>query len=361
MVHHMTAVNTLNDQTPGILLLRERIAYYFELVKNERASAFETELMRSMRVVLVHFYERVFVIQYESLVICGLMHLSWMYLLQHAYDVVFATKNKRVTHLAHFGNFIDFFMFLVSLVYVFVFYKDWRYDTFLKQMGTWELGRTYFLNYIISNFNENAILIVYQTLLWIKVAYCFKLINLTGAIFAILTKLFMEMLTYAIFYFSVLFLFAVVGVVLFNDLEEFSALHTVLFTLFKATIQEFDADKMQEARVGAFIGYLYYIAFLILNIILIINLIVAKLGHAYKLHNADRDILKLLATLSVREVSEADDKYSAVVSAPFPLNLLNFPLGSLVISLKSQTANIALLALYYMPIGCLCLTIFVAY
>lgn len=118
---------------------------------------------------------------------------------------------------------------------------------------------------------------------------------------------------------------------------------------------------MKDARVGAFLGYLYYISFLILNIILIINLIVARLAHAYKIYNKDRDILKLLGTLGVREVSEADEKYSAVISAPFPLNILNLVFGSIVISMKSQTANIALLSIYYMPLAIVCLAIFIAY
>lgn len=118
---------------------------------------------------------------------------------------------------------------------------------------------------------------------------------------------------------------------------------------------------MKDARVGAFLGYVYYLSFLILNIILIINLIVARLAHSYKTYNKDREILKLLGTLGVREVSEADDKYSAVISAPFPLNILNLVLGSIVISMKSPTANIALLSIYYLPISLICLTIFIVY
>jgi hypothetical protein len=53
---------------------------------------------------------------------------------------------------------------------------------------------------------------------------------------AIVEKLFTTMITYGIYYFSVLFLFAVVGFVLFYDLQEFSTLQTTLFTLFKATV-----------------------------------------------------------------------------------------------------------------------------
>lgn len=42
-----------------------------------------------------------------------------------------------------------------------------------------------------------------------------------------------------------------------------------------------------------------------------------------------------LATLSVREVSEADDKYSAVISAPFPYSILNFLASGVVFGMKS--------------------------
>ena len=81
-------------------------------------------------------------------------------------------------------------------------------------------------------------------ILWLKIAYSFKLINITGGIFAVLTRIFFDMFTYAVFYFAVLFLFSVVGVVLFNDLPEFNTLQSTLFTMFKATIQEYDIDKM---------------------------------------------------------------------------------------------------------------------
>jgi len=118
------------------------------------------------------------------------MHISWMYLLQHAFNVVFATKNKRFTHLVNFGNFLDFIMFLISLVYIFTFYKGWRLNTFLQVLEPWELGQIYWENYMNSPVNENAVLIAFAIVLWLKIAYAFKLINLTGGIYAIVVKLF---------------------------------------------------------------------------------------------------------------------------------------------------------------------------
>ena len=49
-------------------------------------------------------------------------------------------------------------------------------------------------------------------------------------------KLLYEILTFVVFYFSQLFLYSVIGVVLFGDLENFAKIKTAMFTLFKATI-----------------------------------------------------------------------------------------------------------------------------
>ena len=51
------------------------------------------------------------------------------------------------------------------------------------------------------------------------------------------------------------------------------------------------------------------------------------------------EVFFLLETLSVREVSEADEKYSAVVCPFFPVNMLNLTAGTLVLSNKSPKIN----------------------
>ena len=75
------------------------------------------------------------------------------------------------------------------------------------------------------------------------------------------------------------------GFVLFNDIDSFSSLKGAMFTLFKATIREYDIDVMANARVGSFLGYTYYLAFLILNLTLIVNLIVGQMSYAYKIYS----------------------------------------------------------------------------
>jgi hypothetical protein len=69
----------------------------------------------------------------------------------------------------------------------------------------------------------------------------------------------------------------------------------------------------------------------------------------------------LLYTLSVRDVSEADEKYSSVVSVPFPLSVLNLLFGSIVLGAKSPLLNEILLHFYFIPVMLTCLSIFVVY
>ena len=69
----------------------------------------------------------------------------------------------------------------------------------------------------------------------------------------------------------------------------------------------------------------------------------------------------LLYTLSVRDVSEADEKYSAVVSVPFPLSTMNLVLGSIVLGAKSPLLNLILLHFYFLPVMLVCFVLFMIY
>lgn len=163
------------------------------------------------------------------------------------------------------------------------------------------------------------------------------------------------------YYTSILFLYSIVGVVLFRDIEEFENIRTAMFTLFRSTIKDYDIYVMANARVGGLIGYIYFNSYLILNVTLLINLIIGQLAYAYKKYSEKRNVLMLLYTLSVRDVSEADEKYSSVVSVPFPMTVCNLVFGSIVLAAKSPFLNLLLLHFYYLPIMLVSFVIFSAY
>lgn len=94
--------------------------------------------------------------------------------------------------------------------------------------------------------------------------------------------LFKELITFGVFYASLVFIFAIIGNVVFSDIYEFHNLGIAMFTLFKATLRNYNIELMKGSRYGVYTGYVYFNIYLVLNVLLFLNLIVAQLANAYK-------------------------------------------------------------------------------
>jgi len=73
----------------------------------------------------------------------------------------------------------------------------------------------------------------------------------------------------------ILFIYSIVGTIVFNNIDEFDNLSTTMYTMFRASIMDYDVDMMDSSNVGSFLAYGYFISYLIINITLLVNLIVA--------------------------------------------------------------------------------------
>lgn len=185
-----------------------------------------------------------------------------------------------------------------------------------------------------------------------------------GVPYTVFTVLFSELVAFGIFFFLFQFLFAIIGNLLFWDNPRYETFAASMMTIFKAASGIFSKEDIigqsdQEAENQ--LHYTYIITYVLICFILIMNLIVGKLASSYKKIVKNRDVLMLLQTLSVREASEADEKYSAAVSAPYPLNMLNMLLGVYVLSVKNPKHNRMILHLYYLPTMLTCLALFITY
>lgn len=48
-----------------------------------------------------------------------------------------------------------------------------------------------------------------------------------------------------------------------------------MFTLFKATLQNYDIEMMRDTKYSENLGYIYFNTYLVLNVLLFLNLLVA--------------------------------------------------------------------------------------
>ena len=141
-------------------------------------------------------------------------------------------------------NVVDTLIFLTDMAYLVIILKKYRWDTFLSDPDPVTEARMYWYNYTDSFVNEGLLLWIIVSLMWIKAYNQFKWIRITGNLHQILGILFQELLTFSVFYISLVFIFAIIGNIIFGDINEFSNLASAMFTLFKATLQTYDIELM---------------------------------------------------------------------------------------------------------------------
>jgi len=73
----------------------------------------------------------------------------------------------------------------------------------------------------------------------------------------------------------ILFIYSIVGTIMFHNIFEFRDMSATMYTMFRASIMDYDVDMMDSSYVGSALAYGYFISFLIINITLLVNLIVA--------------------------------------------------------------------------------------
>ena len=122
-----------------------------------------------------------------------------------------------------------------------------------------------------------------------------------------------------------------------------------MLTIFKVSGGVFNNEEMRDAREGQGVAYGFILTYMIIFFVLVMNLIVGQLSSAYGKYVKRRDVLMLLETLSVREASQADDKYSAAISPPYPLSIINLLLGTYVMTVKKAKHNKWVLHFYFLP------------
>jgi len=286
-----------------------------------------------------------------------------MFTFQHIFEAVFAAKNKRIAKFVLFENILDFWIMIMGMIYITVVYKVYRLDTFISRPPKDVEAETFFKNWEISTaqFDDHVFLLIIDVTYLVKALVQLRLLPIIGPIYAIVKMLMKELLIFGIFFFLQQFIFAVIGNLLYHDVPSYATLSASMLTIFKASAGVFNNEELVTAEQGNTRDYVFILSYMILCFILIVNLIVGQLSSAYRKYVKKRNVLMLLETLSVREASEADEKYSAAISCPYPLSILNMLIGTYILSVKNPYHNKLLLHFYYLPTMFCTLLIFIGY
>ena len=201
------------------------------------------------------------------------------------------------------------------------------------------------------------------TALWVKVFYAFRLTELLGPLFMVLSRMIADIFLYFVLFTLELFLFALLATLFFRDLPEYDNLSSSIVTLFKAGWGlNFSYGTFANSRFSRFWGDLFLTIYLVLTVLLLANLLAAMLNTAYRAYGGSKKGLMIKQTLQVRAFTEADKRYSCLISAPPPLHALNFLYFMLLLELRRpERLNLFVLHLQYVPVMIVSTVLYIAY
>ena len=96
---------------------------------------------------------------------------------------MYAGRNKRVMKYFQFENLLDTVILLISMAYLTILLRDYRYNTFLPNTTYTDESLLFFKQYIESPVNENALLCIMGTLYWIKAFVQLRYLEVFGALY----------------------------------------------------------------------------------------------------------------------------------------------------------------------------------
>lgn len=204
-----------------------------------------------------------------------IFYYMWMYIFQLFYQAGFAGRTKRVMRYFQFENIVDTLILFGGISYLAIILKKYRWETFISDPDPITEARIYWYNYTHTFVNEGLLLWCIVGLMWVKAFNQFKWVRISGNLHEILGLLFRELITFSVFYLALVFIYAVIGNVIFGDLPEFNSMPAAFFTLFKATLRDYNIHLMTESKWSEYLGYVYFNSYLVLNVLLFLNLIVA--------------------------------------------------------------------------------------
>ena len=138
-----------------------------------------------------------------------------------------------------------------------------------------------------------------------------------------------DLLLFFVLWFVILLLFASSGVLLFGTLPEYPDFITVLFMYYESSLGNWDLSIYctdgNNLSVDCLVGKTWMLVFLALNMVLLLNLIIAILSTTYGIFEDKKKGLYYEVLVAKFATLEFDEMYGASACAQLPLNAMVFP------------------------------------
>lgn len=207
-------------------------------------------------------------------------------------------------------------------------YLEFRYyQNNIQGLSKKDRADQYFTNIFDNRGDDDLLTSLYSigsTLLWFRIIVLFKLTRFLGPLVKMIQNMLYEIGIFMILYITQLLVFATCSTLLFVDVKAHKDLYTSMKTLFSASLGAFSFDNFKNANRGQTVGDIFLFIFIVVNMILILNLLIAVLSSTYAQLEGKKLVLYINEILQLRSSLEYDAESSSLVSTFPPYNIVPF-------------------------------------
>ena len=277
---------------------------------------------------------------YDYLIVLVFLYiLTFGYLLQDIQEMVYLHLNKVLVNTFDPFIMINLCSSITVIVWLFKQFGDYNSD-----MGQFreEIRASESIKRMEDDgaFNIRVTLALLIALHYIRLVLAMQVSRIFGPMVKIMQSLMVNILIFLFLYAAIFFIFAGVGQMLFQEIDEFKDMIETCKTLFASSFGNFEYVSYDPLKdVDPYVGYIYITVFLVVVGILLLNFLIAILSSTYSGLNKVKNGLYMRRIIQMRQRYQYDKYYSSIVFAPTPFNLLLLPVLPFVVFLKSKRLN----------------------
>jgi len=140
-----------------------------------------------------------------------------------------------------------------------------------------------------TKYHFDWLLTVMVFLVWMKMLLYFRVNKEFGPLLKMVELMSEELTKFTVIWFQIIIVFVSTGVILFGGLPLFHSIFDTFVFFFEASLGEWDGEVYHEPNEEGevnksleTIGVLYHMLFLLINLVLMLNLVIAILSNTYK-------------------------------------------------------------------------------
>lgn len=132
-----------------------------------------------------------------------------------------------------------------------------------------------------NTFHFEVLVAVIASTFWLRMFLMLKLTKTFGPLIKIIYVMMRELMIFLVLWGIQLFIFSCIGILIFSSVPEYEGFMNVLILFFQSALGIWDFSIYNNFNLGAQFGQGFHLVFIVLNMVLLVNLIIAILSETY--------------------------------------------------------------------------------